>query len=342
MFALHPLPTLMSSTARRPVLGVLSVALLGACSSDTALTPPSVATPADSLATPASVHSLVGQIAFTSTRDGSPYIYVAAADGSSLRRLTKGQESDWSWDGQQIVFTGADSVGDLSVHVINADGTGERVLQLSGSTPHLSPDGRRIAFTNALGVYVANIDGSGPTLLVPSDFQRTRFSFTDGAWSPDGARIALLALDNIDDPWSDDGSWSRPAVYVAKADGSGIELTAQPGDVPRWSPDGSTIAYAGGGKEIGIANADGSGGRTVTTPIDFLETPDWSPDGRLLSFTGGTPAAAKDLPDGANGTRIFAIDPVLHATIQLIPNAISPARSPYDDFSAAWSRVVKP
>jgi Tol biopolymer transport system component len=315
------------------------LALLGACSSDTALTTPSVTSPTDSLAKPANFPSLVGRIAFVSTRDGSPYIYVAAADGSSLRRLTKGQDPDWSSDGQQIVFNGADSVGDLSVHVINADGTGERVLRVSGSTPHLSPDGRRISFTTALGVYVANIDGSDPTRLVPSDFQGSKFSFTDGVWSPDGTRIALLALDNLDDRWSDDGSWSQPAVYVAKADGSGIELTAQPGDVPRWSPDGSTIAYAYAAREVGIASADGSGGRTVTTSIDFPETPDWSPDGRILSFTGGTAASAKN---GANGTRIFATDPVLHATIQLIPNAISPARLPYDDSQAVWSRAMQP
>ena len=126
-----------------------------------------------------------------------------------------------------------------------------------------------------------------------------------------------------------------------RADGSGIELTVQPGVFPRWSPDGSTIAYAysPAGRAIGVANADGSGGRTVTTPIDYPETPDWSPDGRILSFTGGTAASAKN---SANGTRIFATDPVLHATIQLIPNAISPARLPYDDSQAVWSRAMRP
>ena len=158
------------SSAFRAALGAFSLALLGACSSDTALTTPSVTTPTDSLAKPANFPSLVGRIAFVSTRDGSPYIYDAAADGSSLRRLTKGQDPDWSSDGQQIVFNGADSVGDRSIHVINADGTGERVLQVSGSTPHLSPDSRRISFTTALGVYVANIDGSNPVLLVPGIF----------------------------------------------------------------------------------------------------------------------------------------------------------------------------
>lgn len=325
------------SSAFRPALGAFSLALLGACSSDTALTTPSVTTPTDSLAKPANFPSLVGRIAFVSTRDGSPYVYVAAADGSSLRRLTKGQDPDWSSDGQQIVFNGADSVGDLSVHIINADGTGERVLQVSGSTPHLSPDGRRISFTTALGLYVANIDGSNPVLLVPGNFWGAGYWLEDGAWSPDGTRMAL----DSGGPWSDDGSTSSPAVFVVRADGSGIALTVQPGVFPRWSPDGSTIAYAyaPAGRAIGIANADRSGGRTVTTPIDYPETPDWSPDGRILSFTGGTAASAKN---SANGTRIFATDPVLHATIQLIPNAISPARRPYDDFNAVWSRAVQP
>lgn len=68
---------------------------------------------------------------------------------------------------------------------------------------------------------------------------------------------------------------------------------------PRWSPDGSRIAFASNrahyegpapesgeaDMDIWVMNADGSGRRRVTTdPANDL-TPSWAPDGRSLVFT---------------------------------------------------------
>ena len=44
------------------------------------------------------------RIAFTSTRVGQSYIYVATADGSQIRRLAKGARPTWSPDGRWITF----------------------------------------------------------------------------------------------------------------------------------------------------------------------------------------------------------------------------------------------
>ncbi len=292
----------------------MPLALLGACSSRETVTWPATPT--------ATFLPLVGQIAFVSTRDGSPFIYVAAADGSSLRRLTTGQDPDWSWDGRQIVFTGADSL----VHVINTDGTGERVLPDSGSTPHFAPDGGRISFTTALGLYVANIDGSNPTLLVPSSFRLPGNYVEDGVWSPDGTRIAFVS--GGPDPWDGD---EPPGVYVVKADGSvGVEGTASPAFFPRWSPDGSTIVYGTWQIPIIVSKPDGSDAR----PIELNPWPasvDWSPDGRSLLFIAGTESS---------GLRIFVTDTSFRASKRVVPDAVTSGGRRYDDYSAVWSRAV--
>ena len=71
------------------------------------------------------------------------------------------------------------------------------------------------------------------------------------------------------------------------ADGSGLaQITALPDPVssaPGWSPDGSRIAFAAGGK-IYLVSPDGTAlvelapfGRTSTMPS-------WSPDGRRIAF----------------------------------------------------------
>ena len=66
------------------------------------------------------------------------------------------------------------------------------------------------------------------------------------------------------------------------------QLTRRSMDIgwPRWSPDGSSIAFwgiASGGLGIRVITADGADMRLLTNPLDRPGMPVWSPDS--LSIT---------------------------------------------------------
>ena len=112
-------------------------------------------------------------------------------------------------------------------------------------------------------------------------------------------------------------------IYSMAADGSGepLRLTNSPGldGDPSWSPDGTKIAFEtdrhGGGFEIYVINADGSG-LTRLTVSDGGETafqniePVWSPDGSTIAFTStrlGNAYIHLMAPDGTDVTQLTKI-----------------------------------
>jgi len=276
------------------------------------------------------------ELAFVSTRDGSPYIYVANLDGSGVRRLTPGERPAWAWDGRRIVYHrwsgGAVGSGRLEIRAINSDGTGDRLLG-AGLNPAWSPDGKTIVFntgsgTPGGGIFAISADGSGLTRLISSEFVNSGDYIGSPTWSPDGRSIAFIRA-NYEEPWQ---------IYIMNADGSnprrlitGNFIPAQ--SEPAWSPTGSEIAFESFG-DITTVNADGSGLRLRSTGRGF--DPDWSPYGGILfnKYVAGS------CQPPACPMRIFFLNTQDGLVRQLIPEAVDPALVNYWDYQVATNRFI--
>lgn len=83
-------------------------------------------------------------------------------------------------------------------------------------------------------------------------------------------------------------------LYTINADGSkltkllSVPVSSHGGGFPRWSPDGSKIAFDaefGGNDDIYVVNQDGTGLQQLTFDPAGDRDPAWSPDGRRMVFS---------------------------------------------------------
>jgi Tol biopolymer transport system component len=198
-------------------------------------------------------------------------LFSAPPTGGAARNLTDRAwdqtQPAWSPDGRKLAFF--TNVGGLQLHVINADGTGER--SIARSVPNESTE-----------------EGAADWLIpwYPS-------------WSPDGTRIAYSLIDYyLGDPGPGDESFgSSGRIVVADADGTDARIIVDAADpsssganglncCTSWSPDGKTIVFArqwGFGWQIYTVKPDGSG----LTFVDTGAYPRWTIDGRIVFANDG-------------------------------------------------------
>ena len=139
-------------------------------------------------------------------------LYTIAADGTDSRRLTTAVSGpSWSPDGERLAFARADGV-EVALYTIAADGSdAQRVTTIDGWHPWYgepdptrawidtvawSPAGEQILYTCGAAVCVVTVDGTWVGQS-PGKLDEPQPSFRPGApaapaWSPDGARIAVV------------------------------------------------------------------------------------------------------------------------------------------------------
>lgn len=265
--------------------------------------------------------------------DSRTHVWRVRVDGSARRQMTRGDKSarapQWLPDGSGFAFLSDRGEGDdakAQVWAMYVDG-GEAwaVTEHADGVDafQVSPDGRRVLFTaldaeserdkerkklrdDAVVVdaefrwthlWVVDFAGGEAQRLTAGDF-----TVSDAQWSPDSGRIAYVTRPNtkLDDTWNSD-------IWVAdlRADAPSLrKLFENPGPdaAPRWSPDGSSIAFAAHGNvstttwfsRLYLVPADG-GAATVLlqgADVDF-DQPIWSPDGRDVFWSSGQRASTE-------------------------------------------------
>jgi TolB protein len=247
----------------------------------------------------------------------SSSIWIRPARGDSRgRRLTRGWDVNpaWSPDGRYLYFARYLSQNDegpgYSLHEdcgslfrVRVDGreparrmTNDPSLDSFHShwAPAVSPDGSRIAFTDANqcsgGVTSVRLNVVDMAGRETNDLARLRGNVYDSplpvggyggpAWSPDGTRIAFVG------GWNTSGR-SASVLATARLDGSDLRRVTPRRlnggdsfrDGPSWSPDGQWLVFESydkrGRSDLYMIHPDGTGLRRLTKTKADEVSPGW-------------------------------------------------------------------
>lgn len=241
---------------------------------------------------------------FVEDEDGQAQLQVQAIDGNGqATRVTDGPDVlpsrvRWTADGQELLYVAAGRIWRVS------PSGGER---------------REIPFTATVAF------DREETALPPVRFPNPGASLPARghmglALSPDGSRIALLALGRL---WE----WQIGADPRAVTE---VPITAA---WPSWAPDGREVAWSGGvGDAEHIHVTDIATGRTrqLTSLAGAAARPSWSPDGRRIAFLYRPPGTS-----GARPSR-FAIVPARADHVRDTSEVLSLSDAPLAWRVAMW------
>ena len=229
-------------------------------------------------------------------KNGVQNIWTATPGRSEARRVSNFTDGRVLWpsisyDGREVVFehnfaiwkldTTNGKAGEVAITRRGASaGPGVERQRLNDqiSELQLSPDGKKVAFVVRGEVFAASASDGGDAARV-SNSVAEEYQI---AWAPDSRRLAYV---------SDRDGVPHLFLYDFTSN-SETQLTRDAADdsTPRFSPDGKSLAFIRGAKELRVMDVAAKTDRVVKTAI--FERPPlssdrpfvWSPDGKWLAF----------------------------------------------------------
>ncbi|GAA2149187.1 protein kinase domain-containing protein [Actinomadura napierensis] len=195
--------------------------------------------------------------------------------------------------------------GATSAEVMNANGTNvHKVADISGGRVTWSPDGTRLAYMGGSGgthqIFTVTLANGTVTRLTDDDSAKD-----DPMWSSTGRIVFWSKKDGVEQIYTLDPD--HPSRTWVRVTHDGVRSVD-----PEWSPDGSKIAYTRGPSAksgIWVMNADGSGGRALTSGDAHDMDPGWSRDGRWICYVRGPVGTPEIHAVRADGTGDRVITP---------------------------------
>ena len=156
----------------------------------------------------------------------------------------------------------------------------------------------------AVAPSAGNAQGGGDTLFSVAkylDYEQV----ADPQIAPDGSQIVYTRrhVNRMEDRW-------ESSLWVVNADGSRNRFLAK-GTSPRWSPDGTRIAFFNDGEPSGtqlfVRYMDAEGATSQVTRVNEpMADLRWSPDGKSIAFSMFVPKSntwAIDMPAAPTGSK---------------------------------------
>ena len=219
-------------------------------------------------------------------------LYLVRPDGTDLHHIgpdASATEPRWSPDGTRVAATFFHSPGGTNtVDVVSVDGTSKRVATDTYYGPTWSPDSTRLAYVdtngqlsvvrtdapNTLPVSISKITAPQTASGQPSWSVKDKIAYTSGgglkAVNPDGSGQMTILEHGFGPQWDPTGEWLLGMIGddIYRVSDEGTEPTNLTNTEdrydsrPRWSLDGTRIAFVSSAKPI--IPPDETIARTVT------------------------------------------------------------------------------